>query len=160
MRPHAAVVCAVLGTIGLQGAGAQKQPGTRTMEVKVSGCVTQAERTGSLADDAGAGVVATPNTAPTEANSAEPIDAYLLTNASVLPTGSDDPNRTLPTSYALHGREQELSTHKGHRVEVTGQLLPLRETAGESTKPGIQRIAVQSVRTVSTECPVLDRPQK
>src|SRR5262245_26803257 len=138
MRRHTAIVCSVLGLIGPPVIGAQDQPAPRNF--KVSGCVTQAERTGSQADDAGAGVVATPNTAPTEANSAEPIDAYLLTNASVLPTGSADPKRSVPTSYALRGLEQELSTHKGHRVEVTGQLLPPRETAGASTKtaaPGI-----------------------
>jgi hypothetical protein len=161
MRRHATVVCAILGTIGLQVVGAQKQPGTKSVEVKVSGCVTQAQRTGSLADDTGAGVSATPATAPTEANSAEPLNAYLLTNASVLPAVSGDSKQTLPTSYALQGLEQELATHKGHRVEVAGQLLPPRETAGASTKPtapGIQRIAVQSVRMLSSECPVLQKP--
>ena len=159
---YATVVCAVLGAIGAQGLYAQTQSGARTTDVTISGCVTQAERTGSLADDAGAGVVATPNTAPTDANSAEPVDAYLLTNASILPAGSDDLKRALPTSYALQGSEQELSRHKGHRVEVAGRLLPHRETAGASTKaaaPGIQRIAVQSVRMLSSECPVLQEPQ-
>jgi hypothetical protein len=149
-----ALIFAVIGLMNPQATTGQAASSTPL--VTVSGCVTQAERTGSLADDNRAGIAATPNTAPTDANSAEPVDAYLLTNASPMLPKADDPKLPRPTSYGLQGHERELSTHKGHRVEIVGRLLPSRESAASPTKPsapGIERIAVQSVRMLSPQCP-------
>ena len=99
--------------------------------------------------------MAAPNTAPVDANSAEPVDAFLLTNATSSTT-SDDRKRAVPTSYTLEGREEDLSQHKGHRVEVTGRRLPPRNSVGassaKSTAPGIERIAVRSIKMLSSEC--------
>jgi hypothetical protein len=146
---HELVILTILLTTSGQG-----EQNTRTSSITVSGCVTQAEKTGSLADDARAGVAATPNTAPVDANSAQPIDAYLLTNAFSRAT-TEPADQRAPTSYALQGREQELSRHKGHRVEVTGQLLPERSSpaSAQSIAPGIRRISVQSVKMLSAKCP-------
>ena len=150
------MVVAVLGCLGLGILQAQGPSGTAGPDVTVSGCIAQAQRSGSLADDTGAGTAATPNSAPAEANSAELVDAYLLTNAD--PVGADkDLKRAAPTSYTLEGREQEISKHKGHRVEVTGSLLPPRAAAGapqvKAAAPGIKRIAVRSLKMLSAECP-------
>jgi hypothetical protein len=155
-RIHSTIAFVFVATIGWQGLQAQGQPGPSPMDVTVIGCISQAERTGSLADDSGAGVVATPNTAPVDANSAEPVDAFLLTHATAT-TSSDAGKRPVLTSYTLEGREKDLSQHKGHRVEVTGRRLPPRGSVGasstKSTAPGIERIAVRSVKMLSPECP-------
>ena len=104
------IVLSVITTLGGQGLQAHGQPPTPTQQIAtISGCVSQAARTGSLADDTGAGIVATPSTAPVDANSAELVDAFLLTNAT--PSASPEAGkRTLPTSYALEGKEEDLSS--------------------------------------------------
>ena len=145
------VVITIFVTVALQAAGTQSQSGTAA-KITVTGCVMQAQRTGSLADDTGAGTAATPTTAPVDANTSEPVDAYLLTNASQV---TDSEKRERPTSYTLEGHAAELAKHKGHRVEVTGQLLPARPKSGtKAAVPGIERIAVASVKMLSAECPV------
>src|SRR5262245_31211392 len=107
MCARATAILTMLAAIAVQTLQAQTPTGTTGTIVTVSGCVAQAERTGSLADDSGVGVKATPNTAPVEANSAELVNAYLLTNAMRAGSEGEDPNRTKPTSYTLQGHEPE-----------------------------------------------------
>ena len=153
-----AFVIALLVMVAVPTPEAETQPAAATSDVIISGCVTQVQRTGSLADDSGAGVRATPNTAATEANNAEPVNAYLLTNAST--AGRTEHERAVPRSYTLQGHEQELAQHLGRHVEVAGRLLPAR-TAGtpdtKATAPGIERIAVQTVKMLTSECPAKPR---
>ena len=85
--------------------------------VTVSGCLAQAARTGSSTDDAGIGTTATPNTAGVEANSGDPVNAYVLLDATPITTRSED-RRDRRTTYGLQGREFELAGHRGHRIEV------------------------------------------
>jgi hypothetical protein len=146
MRTLWACVVVALALAGLQAQERQA--------VTVAGCVEQAQRTGSLADDTGAGTAATPSTAAIEANRAEPVDAYLLTNATpARPEEADTP----PTTYTLQGHADELATHKGHRVEITGWQLPAasfdRTPPTNPIATGIRRIIVDSVKMVSPECP-------
>jgi hypothetical protein len=75
--------------IGFEALLTAGQAGPASMDVTLVGCVTQAARTGSLADDNRSGAASTPATAPRDANSAEPVDAYLLTNASRLAPKAD-----------------------------------------------------------------------
>ena len=136
------------------GAHAQDQVG-RAGVVKVSGCIAQAPRTGSLTDDTGTGNVPSPNTAGVEANSSEPVNAYLLLDAT--PPAADggvQRDAGKRTSYALQGLASELANHKGHRVEIVGQLLPrLPAVSGpKSPAAAIRRIAVQTVKMVSAQC--------
>jgi hypothetical protein len=156
MRIQLTVAFAILGSVALGALTLQDQPSSQTVKVSVAGCVTQAEKTGSLADDTGTGVSSTPATAPVDANTAQPVNAYILTNADRLPADAEGPADT-PTSYALVGHEQELVKHKGHRVEITGQLMPPRSaagtTAGQTAASNIQRIAVAAIKMVSAECP-------
>jgi len=157
---YARVIAAVvlLGTIAFQTVQAQTPTGTTGTTVNVSGCVAQAGRTGSLADDSGVGVKATPNSAPNEANSAELLNAYLLTNATPATGEGQGADRAKPTSYTLQGHEQEFAQHKGHKAQVTGRLLPAPSAArpadAKAPAPGIERIVVESVRMLSAECPV------
>jgi len=132
----------------------------RSPAVTVSGCVAQAQRTGSLSDDTGTSTAVTPNTTGVEANSAEPLSGYVLLNATPASSGSSaDGARAERTSYALQGHESELATHRGHRVEVVGYLVPLPGTASSKTiAAGTRRIAVQSIKMLETRCPV-DTPK-
>jgi hypothetical protein len=117
--------------------------------------VTQAQRTGSLADETGAGTVPTPNTAGIEANSGEPLNVYVLLNATPIANGAAEEARAERTSYALQGLESELATHRGHHVQIVGRLSPL-PPAAETSKAAVstpQRIAVASIKMISVRCP-------
>jgi hypothetical protein len=81
---------------------------------------------------------------------AEPVDAYLLTNGLPLKRKPSHANE-----LHLAGHADEVAKHKGHRVEVTGRLLPLRPKGGSgAAAPSIERIAIASVKMLSAECPV------
>jgi hypothetical protein len=127
----------------------------REQSVKVSGCIAQPSRTGSLTDDTGAGNVPSPNTAGVEANSSEPVNAYLLLDATPpVDGGGVQRDAGERTTYALQGLASELANHKGHRVEIVGQLLPRlsAESVPKSPATAIQRIAVQTVKMLSAQC--------
>lgn len=149
----ATVILAATGFAAPTAPG-QDQP-AREQVVKVSGCIAQPSRTGSLTDDTGAGNVPSPNTAGVEANNLEPVNAYVLLDATAPADGASverDAGRR--TSYALQGQASELANHKGHRVEVVGRLLPPLPAAGGSKSPAAAtpRIAVQTVKMLSPQC--------
>jgi hypothetical protein len=149
-------VIVVLGATSFAAptAHAQDQLG-RERIVKVSGCIAEASRTGSLTDDTGAGNVPSPNTAGVEANNLEAVNAYILLDA--MPASDDggvQREAGKRTSYALQGLASELASHKGHRVEIVGQLLPRVPAVSSSKSPAAatQRIAVQTVKMLSARC--------
>jgi hypothetical protein len=149
-------VIVVLGATSFAAptAHAQDQLG-RERIVKVSGCIAEASRTGSLTDDTGAGNVPSPNTAGVEANNLEAVNAYILLDA--MPASDDggvQREAGKRTSYALQGLASELASHKGHRVEIVGQLLPRMPAVSGSKSPAAatQRIAVQTVKMLSARC--------
>jgi len=128
--------------------------------VTVSGCVAQPPRTGSLSKETAGGTSAAPNTAGIEANSNEPVDAFVLLDATPLKSGSDKDRRDTRTSYALQGHEAELATHRGHRVEIVGRPVP--PTPGASSKTGgtPQRIEVQSIKMLQMQCSAAPPPRE
>lgn len=156
MNTHLIAAFAIVGTTTLFAAAPQSQNPPTNMKVTVSGCVTQAERNGSLADDTGTGVSSTPATAAVDANNAQPVNAYLLTSAERLTSETEDTTKDATTSYALVGHEQDMAKHKGHRVEITGQLMAPRSgsdsTAGKAAQSNVQRIAVDTVKMLNVEC--------
>ena len=162
MNAHLIGAFAIFGSTALFAAAPQSQTPSTNMTVTVSGCVTQAERNGSLADDTGTGVSSTPATAPNDANNAQPVNAYLLTSAERIAAETEETTKDAPTSYALVGHEQDLAKHKGHRVQITGQLMAPRSgadsTAGKGAASNIQRIAVDAIKMVSVECPAVKPP--
>jgi len=162
MKTHLIATLAIFGTATLFAAAPQSQTPSPNMKVAASGCVTQAERNGSLADDTGTGISSTPATAPVDANSAQPVNAYLLTSAERITAETEDTTKEAITSYALVGHEQELAKHKGHRVEISGQLMAPRagadSTAGKIAASNVQRIAVDSIKMLSAECPAPKPP--
>jgi hypothetical protein len=135
----------------------QSQTPTVPPAVTVSGCVMQVEKNGSLADETGTGISSTPTTAPVDANTAQPVNAYQLTSADRIELDAEDSRKDAVTSYALVGHELELEKHKGHRIEITGKLMPPRPptgtTAGKSAASNVRRISVDTIKMVSTECP-------
>ena len=157
MATYWAIVILAATSLAGQTADAQDRPGRE--QVKVSGCIAQASRTGSLTDDTGAGNVPSPSTAGVEANSSEPVNAYMLLDATPAAGGGVQREAGERTSYALEGLASELANHKGHRVEIAGQLLP-RDSAvsgRQSPAAAIQRIAVQTIKMISPQC---GSPQK
>jgi hypothetical protein len=139
---------------------AQNPPdGTR---VVVTGCVTQAQRTGSLAGT-GVGAEAKPNTAAKEANSGELLNAYLLNDATpATPSGAANESADAArgtsgerTAYALEGQENELAKYKGQRVEIAGTLKPSKPSATGANTPtlaaGIRLVQVESVKGIVGE---------
>lgn len=135
----------------------QSQTSTSPAPVTVSGCVTQAEKNGSLADETGTGVSSTPSSAPIDANNAQPVDAFQLASAEPVEPAVQDTTKETVTSYALVGHTEELARHKGHRVEISGRLMPPRPAtntaAGKSAASGVKRLSIDSIKMLSTECP-------
>jgi hypothetical protein len=153
MATYSAMLILAAATLATQSANAQDQLG-RERVVKVSGCIAQAPRTGSLSDDSGAGNVPSPNTAGVEANSSEPVNAYILLDATPVRNGGAQQDAGKRTSYSLQGSASELAKHKGHRVEIAGQLQPgLPAVSGaKSPAAAIQRIVVQTIKMLSAQC--------
>ena len=157
----AAVIGIALGIVCTGSAQTQVPPSPNTT-VAVRGCVSSAQRDGSL-EARSTGATATPETAAIEANRAEQaVNAYLLTDATLLNAAqSSGQNGTgtylsKPSSFALEGLEPELSKHKGHRVEIGGTVMPStqsgRGAAKQAAAEGIQRIKVASVKMIGTDC--------
>src|SRR5471030_2536838 len=82
---------------------------------------------------------ATPDTAGTIANSAALTNQFML-NGATSPDATNAQKATAaagqtatkpgaPVSYVLDVARAEIEAHVGHRVEVTGTLLPLASTA-------------------------------
>ena len=153
MATYLAMVILAAGSFATLTAHGQDQLGRQRI-VKVSGCLAQAPRTGSLTDDTGTGNVPSPNTAGVEANSSEPVNAYILLDATPVTDGGAQREAGERTSYSLQGLASELANHKGHRVEIAGQLLPRLPAVSSPKSPeaAIQRIAVQTVKMLSAQC--------
>ena len=153
MAPYWAMVILAAASFASPTAHAQNQLGERI--VTVSGCIAQPSRTGSLTDDTGGGNVPSPNTAGVEANSSEPVNAYILLDATPAADGTRVPRKAGErTSYSLQGLASELANHKGHRVEIVGQLLPRLPAVSSRKSPAatIERIAVQTIKMLSAQC--------
>jgi hypothetical protein len=152
---------AALALVGSQGTQGQDRLNSLP-KVTVAGCVSQAQRTGSLADDTSTRTPVTPNTSGIEANSAEPVNSYILLNATPINGRSAEGGPEAPTTYSLQGHESELATHRGHRIEVVGHLLPSQPAAARAEKPATtnQRIAVQSVKMLANRCPAAASPTR
>src|SRR5262245_9331860 len=170
--------CAVLGcfiasTLAL-GAQSQAVPptpssGASGSTITVTGCVENAVADGSLGGTP-LGTTATPSSAGVVANAMPPVDGFLLTGArpaGASPVGTTgttaataprdaNANEELKT-YALEGNRDELSAHKGHRVEITGTLAPpassgANDKSAQEFKTGVQRLRVQTVKMTAETC--------
>ena len=91
--------------------------------------------------------------------SAEGVNRFVLANAtSSASTPPSDASRP-PTSttgplYILEGRANELRTHVGQQVEVTGRPDDTRSSSADPNQPNAQILRVESVRMVNMRCDI------
>jgi hypothetical protein len=138
----AAVIAAACGT---QSANeAQQEAAEQRAEndnITVAGCLQPGEQ--GLADNSAG------------ARTAEDVDRFMLTNATITAAGSSAEAGAATPLYVLEGKTDELRQHLGQQVEVSGEidrnLLGKPET-DSSGSPASQRIEVESVRMVAANC--------
>ena len=149
--------CLVIASASIS---AQTPPGAQKATIAVAGCVAPAQRDGSLGSKATLTPPA-PENAANEANNPEPTGRFMLLDAVPVnpPAESAASGKTTTqtrTAYALRGREQELAKHVGHRIEITGTLLPPAaaklpaKTA--ATAEGIRAVQVDTLKMLGTDC--------
>jgi len=122
--------------------------------ITVVGCVARAVNNGSLSGSPGV-PPASPNAAPTLANSSEPTGLLVLNNAVIqgvakAADASDGAGR--PRSFELNGSTAELERQVGHRVEVSGTLRMSARGTSAAVKTPVDRIEVASMRVVAANC--------
>jgi hypothetical protein len=130
---------------------AEQQSRTPGNKIVIEGCVARAQRDGSVGGT-GLGTTSTPNTADRDANSSETLDVFMLNSARRIPRdAAEGPDLT---TYALEGRELEMGGHNGHRVQVTGSLVPQRpmNSSTAAAAAGIRRVRVEAIKMVSASC--------
>lgn len=114
--------------------------------VIVTGCLARAIHDGSLAGSPGV-PPASPNTAPTLANSSEPTSAFVLNGAIV-----KSATAAKPRTFTLDGGSQPLDAHVGHRMEVTGTIVRAYGGAKAGDKEPVDHIRVASIKMLGTRC--------
>lgn len=155
------VLAGLLLVVGISGSAAAQLP-RNGERVTVQGCLSRAERNGSLGGSI-VGTTASPNTAPVEANLQTPVDAYLLNEATLSGAGASPTGRAVGTSgqesmttYGLIGREAELERHQGARLEVVGTVVPAasseRGPGGAATASGARRLQIESFKVLAERC--------
>ena len=149
-----ATTCALAASISLSA----QTPQTQTGSISVTGCVAPVQRDGSL----GAKPVVTPpppDVAPIEANNPEPTGRFMLQAATVdgPPPVADKTAKPKPTAFTLRGHEQELAKHVGHRVQITGTLMPplaaKLPAQGAESAEGTRGVQVSSIKMLAATCP-------
>jgi hypothetical protein len=138
----AAVIAAACGTQSRNEA--QQEAAEQRAEndnITVAGCLQPGEQ--GLGDNSAA-------------RTAEGVDRFMLTNATITAAGSSAEAGAATPLYILEGKTDELRQHLGQQVEVSGEidrnLLGKPET-DSSGSPASQRIEVESVRMVAANCP-------
>ena len=92
--------------------------------------------------------------------SAEGIDRFVLANATP-PTTSPSSDASQPSTsataatgplYVLEGKKDELRTHLGQQVEITGKPENGGSSRPDPNQPNAQRLEVESVRMIAANC--------
>jgi hypothetical protein len=78
--------------------------------------------------------------------SAEGVDRFVLANASTSATAATGP------LYILEGKKDELRTHIGQQVEVTGKPEDGVSSSSDPNQPNAQHLEVESVRMIAPNC--------
>lgn len=153
-------LCIVIASVSIS---AQTPSTAQKTAISVTGCVAPAQRDGSLSTKSTL-TPPSPENAATEANNPEPSGRFMLLDAApanpasppAVATSSEKTAKPTRTSYALRGLEQELTKHVGHRVEITGALVPPAAAKLPSktaaTAEGIRAVQVETVKMLGTNC--------
>jgi hypothetical protein len=119
----------------------------RQASITVTGCLQAGEQ--GLASRE-------PNAA---SRSAEDVDRFVLANAT--PPASPSPDRSQSSTsatastgplYMLEGKTDELRTHVGQQVEITGKPEDRGSSGSDANQPNAQRLEVESVRMIAANC--------
>jgi len=94
--------------------------------------------------------------------SAEGVNRFVLANAtSSASSPSSDASRPSTSAtastgplYILEGRANELRTHVGQQVEVTGRPADDRSSSADPNQQNAQLLRVESVRMVNVRCDI------
>jgi hypothetical protein len=79
--------------------------------------------------------------------SAEGVNRFILTNTTSATTSTGP-------LYLLEGRANELRTHVGQQVEVTGRPDDNRAPSADPNQPNAQLLRVESVRMINMRCDI------
>ena len=116
----------------------------RQARITVSGCLQSAEQGLGSRE---------PNAA---SRSAEGVDRFVLAPLAQSPSSSSQPSTsaTEPTGplYLLEGKHDELRTHVGQQIEVTGKPADTDQSASNPNQPEAQRLEVESLRMLAASC--------
>ena len=152
-------LCIVLASTSIW---AQTPATTPKATIAVTGCVAPAQRDGSLGNKPTLTPPA-PEAAVAEANNPEPTGRFTLLDATPVSAATsgqtaeqDKTAKPERTSYILRGREQEVAKHVGHRVGITGALMPPAAAKLPSktaaTAEGIRALQVEAIKMLGTDC--------
>ena len=152
-------LCIVLASATIS---AQTPTTAEKSPISVVGCVAPAQRDGSLGPKPTLNPPP-PEAAAGEANNPEPTGRFMLLDAAPVAAGAaaapqadEKSARQTRTSYTLRGHEAELAKHVGHRVEVTGALMPPAEaklpSQAAATAEGIRAVQVEAIKMLGTDC--------
>ncbi len=124
---------------------------TAAKTVTVTGCVAKAQAASTPTD----------TTAPAGATAASKETKFVLSNASISPSGTagtagaNPPSATaIASEYRLDGDDAKLTPHVGHKVEITGTV----DEAKSSTQPpaasaaNSPKLKVDNLKMVSPSC--------
>jgi hypothetical protein len=123
------------------------------------GCLEQSQRAATA--ESGAFVLNTPTpVASAEMRKGTPEDPASNARATVPPLDAGDTGRAegkLANVYVLDGPTTELSKHIGHKVEITGTLKPVTDTATSSpasagARTAVPHLQVAGIKMVAASC--------
>jgi hypothetical protein len=151
-------VCVVVGILVTPISG-QTDKAASNRSVTVVGCLQRNDNSGTLGTTIPESA-ATPESAPTRANSGEPAPGFQLAAATPLRPSR---NPKALTVYVLNGSDAQLSGHLGRRVRITGTVVPnvagnaqagavAGITGRDQLKGDITRIKVTAIETVASSC--------
>ena len=116
----------------------------RQASITVSGCLQSAEQGLGSRE---------PNAA---SRSAEGVDRFVLAPVAQSSSSSSQPSTSATSAtgplYLLEGKHDELRTHVGQQIEVTGKPADNDQSASNPNQPDTQRLEVESVRMLSERC--------
>jgi hypothetical protein len=116
--------------------------------------------TGCLEDASSAPTGTAPKTGFVLANATMGSGSTSTTSGSTVGTTGTTGSAAHGTSYVLEGRDTELKSHVGHRIEVTGTIEPKSRMDPATTAtpgaaaahPSDDRLNVTSIKMVAAEC--------
>jgi hypothetical protein len=127
----------------------------------VVGCVQRTEQPGTLGTTI-PGRTATPENIGVLANSGEPAQGFILTDAAAdFSSGLKPGVRTdLPKRYVLVGDDNDFARLEGQRVRVSGKIVPPTKPAeaavgtsgSEQIKSATERLKVNAVEVIAGKC--------